>query len=83
LKIYNYKFYNNIYIVYLFYYIHSLCDKIELHHESKSHPKKKYTKFLYIYKPKIWLWEYTEKNPYLKGKEFYEKQKNQQRIKKN
>ena len=67
-------------------HIHSLCDKIGLHHENKSHPKKKYTKFLYIYKPKIWLWEYTEKNPYSKSKEFYErreleKQKNHQRIK--
>jgi len=30
-------------------HIHLLCDKIGLHHESKSHPKKKYNRFLYIY----------------------------------
>jgi hypothetical protein len=63
--------------------IHSLCDKIGLHHESKTQEKNKYNRFLYIYKPTIWLWEYTEKNPYSKSKEFYErreleKQKHQQ-----
>jgi hypothetical protein len=65
--------------------IHHLCDKIGLHHESKSHPKKKHKRFLYIYKPKIWLWEYTEKNPYSKSAEFYancelEKQLKQQKM---
>ena len=53
--------------------IHLLCDQIGLHHESKLHPKKKYNKFLYIYKPKTWLWEYTEKNPYSKSEEYYAK----------
>ena len=52
-------------------HIHLLCDKIGLHHESKSQPKKKYNRFIYIYKPKIWTWEYTEKNPYSNSKEYY------------
>ena len=52
-------------------HIHLLCDKIGLHHESKNHPKK-HKKILYVYKPKIWVWEYTEKNPYSKSKEYYE-----------
>lgn len=51
--------------------IHKLCDKIGLHHVSKRHSKKKKTKFLYIYKPKEWLWEYTEKNPYSESDEVY------------
>ena len=54
-------------------YIHLLCDKIGLHHESKSHREKKYIRFLYIYKPKIWLWEFSEKNPYSKSEEYYAK----------
>lgn len=66
-------------------YIHLLCDKIGLHHESKTNPKKKNSRFLYIYKPEIWLWEYTEENPYSKSQEFYakrelEKQKNQEKL---
>ena len=63
-------------------HIHLLCDKIGLHHESKSHPKKKYNRFLYIYKPKLWLWEYTEKNPYSKSEEYYEKREMEKQIKK-
>jgi hypothetical protein len=43
-------------------HIHLLCDKIGLHHESKTEYDN--CRFLYIYKPKIWLWEFTEKNPY-------------------
>jgi hypothetical protein len=54
-------------------YIHLLCDKIGLHHQSKTHPKKKNKRILYIYKPNIWLWEYTEKNPYSKSDEYYKK----------
>lgn len=53
--------------------IHKLCDCIGLHHESKPNKNNKNTKFLYIYKPKEWLWEFTEKNPTSKSKEFYEK----------
>ena len=48
--------------------VHKLCDKIGLHHKSI---KKKNKKHLYIYKPSIWLWEYTEKNPYSKSDEYY------------
>jgi hypothetical protein len=62
--------------------IHILCDKIGLHHESKTHPKKKNKRFLYIYKPKIWLWEYTEKNPYSKSEEYYEKRELERLVKK-
>lgn len=67
-------------------HIHLLCDQIGLHHESKSHPKKKYKRFLYIYKPNIWLWEYTVPNPYSKSKEYYvqrelESQRKQQQRK--
>ena len=51
--------------------IHLLCDKFGLHHESKFHTKKRNKKFLYVYKPSTWLWEYTEKNPYSKGEEYY------------
>lgn len=61
--------------------IHLLCDKIGLHHQSISHPKKKHKRFLHIYLPTVWLWEYTEKNPYSKSKEFYE-QREQDRQKK-
>jgi hypothetical protein len=46
-------------------HIHELCNKIGLHHESKStYKKKKPNRFLYVYKPKIYLWEFSEKNPY-------------------
>ncbi len=67
-------------------HIHSFCDKIGLHHQSKSHPKKKNKRFLYIYKPKLWSWEYTERNPYSKSDEYYaklelQKQINQERLK--
>lgn len=54
-------------------HIHSLCDKIGLHHVSKS--ENTYDRFLYIYKPKVWLWEFTEKNPYSKSEEHYGKGK--------
>jgi len=62
-------------------HIHLLCDKIGLHHDSKSHPKIKYKKVLYIFKPKIWLWEYTEKNPYSKSEAYYKKQDEITKIK--
>lgn len=51
--------------------MHLLCDKIGLHHNSVEHPKAKNKKFLYIYKPEGWCWEYTIKNPYSKSEEFY------------
>jgi len=45
--------------------IHALCDKIVLHHESDSMSSGNWSKKnLYIYKPPVWLWEYTERNPY-------------------
>lgn len=49
-------------------YVHLLCDKIGLHHQSKSnsHHSRKNNRDLYIYKPTIWLWEYTKENPYSK-----------------
>ncbi len=62
--------------------IHLLCDKIGLHHESKTHPKKN-KRFLYIYKPNIWLWEYTIKNPYSKSDEFYAQREVQRQINQN
>ena len=62
-------------------HIHLLCDKIGLHHESKTHPKKHNKRFLYIYKPKIWLWECTEKNPYSKSEEYYAKVASEKEIK--
>ena len=49
-------------------HVHLLCDKIGLHHKSVQHKKKKH---LWIYKPAVWLWEYTEKNPYSKSDEYY------------
>lgn len=57
--------------------IHKLCDKLGIFHQSKKHPKKKYKKFLYIYKPVNWLWEFTERNPYSEPDEVYkEREKN-------
>jgi hypothetical protein len=63
-------------------HIHLLCDKIGLHHESKLHPKQKNNTFMFIYKPNIWLWEYTEKNPYSESEEYYEKRQIIKKIKK-
>ena len=48
--------------------VHLLCDKIGLHHKSVQ---KKKNKHLWIYKPVVWLWEFTEKNPYSKSDEYY------------
>ena len=62
--------------------IHLLCDKVGLHHESKIQTKKKNKKFLYIYKPSVWLWEFTEKNPYSQSDEYY-KNREIEREKKN
>ena len=60
--------------------IHKLCDKLGLFHQSKQHPKKQHKKFLYIYKPENWLWEFTEKNPYSEPDEVYkEREKNYRR----
>ena len=64
-------------------HIHHLCDKIGLHHDTKKQSKKK---FLYIYKPEEWLWEYTIRNPYSKDDEYYakrelESQKRKQQLK--
>ena len=61
--------------------IHKLCDKIGLHHQSKPYHKKKYKKFLYIYKPKVWCFEYTEKNPYSESDEIYQKRELERKIK--
>lgn len=49
--------------------VHQLCDKIGLHHASEKNPKRKKEKIFYIYKPKTWLWEYTEMNSYSYSKE--------------
>ena len=49
-------------------HVHLLCDKIGLHHKSVQNKKNKH---LWIYKPVVWLWEYTEKNPYSKSDEYY------------
>lgn len=61
--------------------LHSLCDKIGLHHKSKSNPKNHKSRFFYIYKPKIWLWEYTVKNPYSKSDEYYKQKDIEYQIK--
>src|SRR5437868_9593963 len=41
--------------------LHRLCDKIGLHHMSQTvqETKKRQERYLYIYKPKVWLWEYS------------------------
>ena len=62
-------------------HVHLLCDKIGMHHQSKSNLKKKNKKFLYIYKPDIWLWEYTAKNPYSESDAYYEKRELEYNIK--
>jgi len=49
--------------------IHKLCNHIGLHHQSIK--KKKNIKHLYIYKPKKWLWEFSERNPYSENDEVY------------
>jgi hypothetical protein len=61
--------------------VHLLCDKIGLYHRSKINLKKTNKKFLYIYKPDIWLWEYTVKNPYSKSDEYYAKRESEYKIK--
>jgi len=62
--------------------LHKLCDKIGLHHMSKTvqETKRRQERYLYIYKPKVWLWEYSEKNPYSESSDYYtakEKMKNE------
>jgi len=56
-------------------FLHLLCDKIGLHHNSQTIKikKGKHLKKMYIYKPAVWLWEYSEKNPYSKDVEYYQK----------
>jgi hypothetical protein len=49
--------------------IHKLCDKLGLHHQSINTGKK--NKHLYIYKPEIWLWEFTIRNPYSENDSVY------------
>ena len=49
--------------------IHKLCDKIGLHHRSIHTGKK--NKHLYIYKPEVWLWEFTIRNPYSEDDSVY------------
>jgi len=60
-------------------HVHLLCDKIGLHHKSVQ---KKKNKHLWIYKPVVWLWEYTEKNPHSKSEEYYKKREFEKQIKK-
>lgn len=55
------------------YQYHMLCDKIGLHHKSKTCDS---CRHLYIIKPDIWLWEFTKPNPYSKTPDFYEKRRN-------
>jgi hypothetical protein len=55
--------------------VHLLCDKIGLHHKSVQ---KKKNKHLWIYKPVVWLWEFTEKNPFSKSDEYYKLQEQKQ-----
>lgn len=59
---------------------HKLCDIFGLHHESIRNPKKKNSKWFYVYKPKEWLWEYTARNPYSKSDEYYGNQE-KERVK--
>jgi hypothetical protein len=59
--------------------IHKLCDKIGLHHRSIKKKKKKH---LYIYKPEVWLWEFSEKNPYSESDELYKQREIQSQIRK-
>ena len=61
--------------------VHSLCDSIGLHHQSVLEKNNKYKKHLWIYKPKVWRWEYTERNPYSESEECY-KQREQLQIQK-
>lgn len=58
--------------------LHTLCDKLGLHH--KANPQKNKIKDFWIYKPPIWLWEYTEKNPYSSNEESNAKQKHKKMI---
>lgn len=58
-------------------YIHQLCDKIGLHHDSKTKPGKGNKRHLYVYKPTEWKWEYTARNPYSKSDEYYAEQEKQ------
>lgn len=51
--------------------IHTLCNQIGLHHNSIS-TKKGGKKHMHITKPKIWKWEYSERNPYSESDEYYE-----------
>jgi hypothetical protein len=60
--------------------LHLLCDKIGLHHNSET-IKGKHLKNVCIYKPAVWLWEYTEKNPYSKDLEYYKKKELEKQIK--
>lgn len=65
--------------------VHELCDKIGLHHESKTMPETN-KRVLFVYKPKIWLWEFTEKNPFSepfeKTDEYKERKKQQKELRK-
>lgn len=54
------------------YRLHTLCDELGLHHKSMSVNNKR---ILHIYIPEPWLWEYSEKNPYLESPEFYEEKR--------
>lgn len=62
--------------------VHMICDVIGLHHKSKFIKRKKckkkktHIKNMHIYKPKIWLWEFTEKNPFSNNTLVYAHQHN-------
>jgi hypothetical protein len=71
--------------------IHILCDNLGLHNESKKvningKKKKGKNKTIFIYKPPIWLWEYTEKDKNIESRnksrleKFERKQKRKEKI---
>lgn len=57
--------------------LHILCDQIGLHHQSIK--AKKHKRHLYIYRPPIWLWEFSEKNPCSQPPEYYENLRKQKK----
>lgn len=61
--------------------IHKLCDKIGLHHQSIVAKKNK--KHLYIYKPDIWLWEFTCRNPFSESDEIYQQREIESNLRRN
>jgi hypothetical protein len=70
--------------------LYSICTNMGLHYKITTNPKNKKSMFLYIYKPKIWLWEYTVPNPYIvaveshviRSPKYYEQRREQAQEKK-